>query len=245
MKLSKITLTLAIILVLALSSSTVAQEEGSPGCCCNEPGQAQVGSFQFAGECDATAGYSFIEPPTEFFVGRSLADSTVCNEFCGIAKPPEIIDVVFDCGNVNYKPGPENIAVKPVRGKPQFQLTWANNCTEYINVFEISRCEGEGCTNFQLVDQVGVQTSFTDPAELTWDTHYVYQLKTLFQFGESEPILVPAYTGDVECQSQETDSPFCISLFYYAQAEDYLKTYGYLQKTKQEFVSDFDGTVTD
>lgn len=230
-----------IVLLLVTVFSSQAQQIG---CCCDPDGNALKGSFQAAEECNDPFAFSPVDDPS-FLIGRSLQEPTICDDWCGEASPPEVVGVTKGCGNVDYVPAPSDFRVVPVKGEPKFQLSWSNNCTDFINYLVLERCEGAGCNNFDFVSRISLKTYFVDPDELFWDTNYTYRLKTVFQHGESAWVSETGNTGDIECEGVDTSNPICLSHFYYEKFQDYFTNNGYKFKSADQFSTDFNKTVTD
>ncbi len=219
-----------MVFVLIMLAIVLTVDADRTGCCCKD-NQAYRGSFVRESVCTSEAqDYNFAVPPSDFVIGR--ATSTICNEYCReTAAMPEV--TINECGSEGYVPKPENIQLKPTKGQRKLALNWINNCTDYITHYEISRCHGD-CAREDFTVQT-TATNFSDQSGLEWGKAYTYRIKTLFSFGgQSDEASITNSPGDLECQGQGTNS-FCISLFYYLELKEYLKTYGYKGTDKRLF----------
>ncbi len=227
-----------IIMLLALAFAVSSQDR--TGCCCKD-GQAYKGSFVRENICTAEAlNYFFSVPTAQFLLGR--ATSTVCTEWCGeVAAVPTV--AVTECGSLSYAPGPQNLQLKPEKGKRKLTLSWQNNCTDFITHYEIIRCSGD-CSKEDFTVQT-TSDNYSDQLELEWNKQYTYKLKTVFNSGKSsQEISIAGSPGDLECQNQGSNS-FCISPFYYDVLKPYLKEYGYLTTDKNRFKDSMFGQTRD
>ncbi|HLF54898.1 MAG TPA: hypothetical protein VI612_04205 [Candidatus Nanoarchaeia archaeon] len=241
-----------IIFLLILSIFAIQGSAQSVGCCCDPV--VKNGSFSTKSACDAL-GYIFIGPPptalitcgqhcnaTVFAPGAGTCGDGVCQASENAQSCPADCGVISLCGSPNYKPAPQNIIVKPVKGERKLHLSFNVPCpADYIAV---SRCEGKDCKAFKKIADSPSLTSFTDEDDaLEWNTDYTYQVIAHYKAqGDGDAATIVGNAGDIEC-SQQSSAVFCLSSFAYDRFYDYLARFGYGSYTGSEFNSSFAGSV--
>ena len=230
---------LAILIIGTLAFAAIAQAP-SDGCCCNlTDGTAQRDSEGPQSECNPAYTGFIVPTTTDYALGKT------CNTICGeVAEIPEII--VGQCGAPGFQPAPANLSVFPVKGRHVMNLEWNAICP--ADAYEISRCEGVGCTDFQLLGIIPSSTSYQDGSpELLWNTVYTYEIIAKYSIqDDSNPSIGSGGTGDLECENQFIEGSFCVSEFSYNPFRSYLEANGYAgtpQTDADTFEMNFDSTV--
>ncbi len=133
----------------------------------------------------------------------SASDNDESNGYC--IKPGN------NCNDPTYLPN-LTLEIAPVKGQKKFLLTWLDECKSSSLFYEISRCEGLGCTNYEQIAVVKAN-SFEDAAEeLGYGITYTYKLKAFYSTTPSTPLAFKAATlGDLQCLGRTDASMFCFN----------------------------------
>ncbi len=129
------------------------------------------------------------------------------------------------CNNPNYVPRLSNLLINPLKGQRKFLLNWQDECSETSASYEILRCKGIGCTNFENAGTTN-KNSFEDASgDLLLDAVYTYQVKAHYILISAIPATTPkaAFLGNLECLGQASSGNFCVHNFYYDQYKSYLQ----------------------
>lgn len=221
-------------LVAAIAFITLIQAAvADPGCCCASDGTAQTNSTQ-ASQQECNPGFNFVQLSPADLLNSSLGCTVKCQQQAG--QPPIIIAPGEDCGRQDFKPAPANVTATAVKGDLAIRLQYSPECL--FDFVEISRCEGNGCTNFQQIARVQ-GTAYIDRENLKWNTDYTYKIIAHYVLsGDSNPATKVGNAGDIECFQQGTGQ-FCISQVFYERFTDYLKAFGYGVTAASQFQNNF------
>ncbi len=205
------------------------------GCCCDPI--TFNGTFEDDASC---AGKNFI------FIGVPSPGQT-CSDFCNATKgvPVPVVNItpVTGCGVPGFTAPPSSFVAEPVKGERRFKLSFTLPCpADYVKVY---RCEGSGCSDFELIDTVVTGSPYFDgSSDLEFDQVYNYRLVAHYAQGsDSDPAIAESSLGDLECWYKTDDSEFCVANFYYDRFENYLKAYGYKTRTRDDFSGNFQSSV--
>jgi len=130
-----------------------------------------------------------------------------------------------ECDNPGYSPQLSNLIATLTKGKRQVDLQWVDECGQNALSYDILRCEGDGCTNFQVVGS-STSTSFLDVSDdLKFDTVYTYQIMGHYSPQTATPTITTTVNlGNLECYFREQNGAFCIQPGTYNTFKDYLLT---------------------
>src|SRR4029450_3673278 len=78
---------------------------------------------------------------------------------------------------------PSNLTATAISGT-QINLAWQDNSNNE-NGFKIERCQGNSCTNFAEIAQVGANVTVFSDTGLTPDTQYGYRVRAFNALGDS------------------------------------------------------------
>jgi len=208
------------------------------GCCCSKSG----GSITSGAQCQGT-GLTFHKGETN------------CNQICQIPQCNDGIDNDHNgcadfpsdtacpspdaliesggtcapqgavCNNPNYVPRLSNLLITSSKGWKKFLLSWQDECSETAASYEILRCKGIGCTNFEKIGTTNINSFEDASGGLLFDTVYTYQIKAHYSLIIAAPATAPkaALLGNIECLGKFSSSNFCIQNFYYDQYKNYLQ----------------------
>jgi len=115
------------------------------------------------------------------------------------------------CNDPSYVPDLSNLAITPLRGQKKFSLQWVDECDANAVFYEISRCEGIGCTNYVLIGTINTNI-FEDSSDLSFGKIYTYKVKAFYNLQSATPTAVKTGTlGDEECFDKQTTDFFCMN----------------------------------
>ncbi len=209
----------------------------SLGCCCSELG----GTITPAAQCKGT-GLDFYEGETDCEQICPTAecsdgidnDNNGCADFengdTGCTSPADsgesggsCITQGVGCVNPSYVPKLSNFEITPVKGQKKFLLKWKDECSETAVSYDILRCKGAGCTNFDMISTSNVNSFEDSTNELLFDTEYTYQVKAHYNLQAATPAITKSATlGNLECLDQFYSNNFCIHESYYNKYKGYL-----------------------
>ncbi len=114
------------------------------------------------------------------------------------------------CDDPEYIPKLTNFEINPVQGQKKLLLTWTDECKENIIYYEISRCEGAGCTNFVVMGVIN-SNAFEDASDtLEYGKTYTYKIESHYSKQLATPATIKTATlGDKECIDKQLTS-FCL-----------------------------------
>ncbi len=129
------------------------------------------------------------------------------------------------CNDPAYKPKLTDLIITPVKGQRKFLLRWKDECTP--KSYDIFRCKGPSCTNFENVATASTNSFDDSSDQLLYDSTstapYTYKIIVQYTNGQSSnQITKTANLGNLECFGQLTADPFCIFSGYYDRYKDYL-----------------------
>ncbi|MBI2652149.1 hypothetical protein HYX00_01675, partial [Candidatus Woesearchaeota archaeon] len=209
------------------------------GCCCSESG----GTIKPEAQCQGS-GLTFhrsqtncnqICPVPQCNDGRDN-DNNGCADFengdLGCTSPADNDESGgtcsrqgVGCNNPSYTPRLSNFEISLAKGQKKFLLRWRDECSENAVSYDILRCKGSECTNFELVG-TATTISFEDTSgDLLFDTAYTYQIKAHYTPQTAVPTITKtANLGNIECLEQTNTNKFCIQEYYYNRYKNYLIT---------------------
>lgn len=163
--------------------------ECAAGCCCTDFG----GTIESYATCNSIGG--------TFNIG--VED---CTSFCQTAP---FTLTATDCDDPAYVPKFTSFDITTVKGEAELVLEWQNECTaQYYDIF---RCKGDGCTNFNVVARIN-SNSFLDDSDLLFGEKYTYMVKAYFSIQTSKPTINKTATlGDARCSGKLTSDVFCLN----------------------------------
>lgn len=265
----KISINLILIFFLIIITSLIIPSVSSQTnlyCCCREGVPQQASPLPSTTSCN-TGFQSFevsasdinvpdicntmcsrVQPRIQPVCGNSQIESgedcddgnIVSGDGCSSICKREIVQV---CGAPGFKPSVENLTINPVKGERQLEIRFDKICP--IDSISIFRCQGVGCTNFELISLLGNDFSYLDSDDvLKFKTDYTYKVVANYvKEGESTPVVVLGNMGDLECWTQKTSDQFCISQFYYDKFRNYLTSFGYADVSAGNFSLNFEAQI--
>ncbi|MBI2654693.1 hypothetical protein HYX02_07870 [Candidatus Woesearchaeota archaeon] len=209
------------------------------GCCCSELG----GSITAGARCKGT-GLAFYKGqtncnqvcPTPQCNDGTDNDNNGCADFeggdLGCTSPADKSELGgsctsegTDCNNPSHIPSLSNLEIKPVKGERKFFLRWKDECSQTSVSYDILRCNGNECTNLELVGTTNTNSFEDSSVDLLFDTAYTYQIKAKYNIQTATPTITkPAELGNLECLGQFSNDYFCIHEPYYNKYREYLTT---------------------
>ncbi len=211
------------------------------GCCCSDIG----GSVKPASQCQGT-GLTFLRRQTncnEICATPQCNDgidndNNGCHDFdkdTGCVGPADTaesggtcLSEGLNCNNPSYTPKLTNFEVNGAKGQKKFILSWQDECKSNSLYYEIYRCEGVGCTNFELISTIN-KNLFEDISEnLQFDVIYTFKIKSYYNLQSATPSAIKIGSlGSLKCFNQLTANIFCINnSAYYCNALNNLISQG-------------------
>ncbi len=146
-----------------------------------------------------------------------------------------------NCNSADYDPLIINLKIAPVKGEKQLRLTWQDECPDNINYYEISRCEGEDCTDFVLVGYTSQREYLDQQLGLKFNTVYRYQIVGLYDLqGRGAVQISQGNLGDIECWNKKDEEKFCVNRATYNTFKDYM-----IQNYEEYTYSNFDSKINE
>lgn len=197
----------------------------SAGCCCTEAG----GTVKPEAQCKGT-GQTFHRGntncaslcPTPQCSDNIDNDNNGCKDFSegdtGCQSPADMTEsggrclpAGVNCNNPSYTPRLSGFEIVPVKGKKSLSLQWQDECAANSRYYELSRCEGAGCSSLNLIATVSAN-SFEDSSGLEFGKFYTYRVKAFYSLQSATPSIVKSATlGDLECFERTTANFFCMN----------------------------------
>jgi hypothetical protein len=118
------------------------------------------------------------------------------------------------------------------RGERRITLEWVDDSVCQAESFEIQRCEGASCTDFEEVGST-VYSIYIDP-DVNWDTYYRYMIIGHYAVAQnSDPLESDnLFMGHLECWYKYDEDPFCINRAFYSDFSDYMGEQGIVEADK-------------
>ena len=196
------------------------------GCCCSDAGGTIKPEVQCKGASQVfykgTSSCSAVCPTPQCNDGIDN-DNNGCIDFTGsdtgCQNPSDAAEsggkclpAGANCNNPSYTPKLTGFDITPLKGQKAFSLQWIDECKTNSVYYELSRCLGVGCTNFDLVSNVNTD-SFTDSSQdLEFGRFYTYKLKSYYSLQTATSSLIRAATlGDRECLERKSSNNFCFN----------------------------------
>ncbi len=204
------------------------------GCCCSDIG----GTIKPKSQCKGTgqAFHEGITNCTEVCIIPQCSDgidndNNGCADFdgkdSGCTSPADnaesggnCLSEGLDCNNPNYEPKLSNFEVSAAKGQKKFLLSWQDECKSNSLYYEAYRCQGAGCTNFELISTIN-KSSFEDTSEnLEFGKIYTFKIKAYYSLQSATPFVVKIGSlGSLECIDRLTKDIFCFNnSAYYCNA---------------------------
>jgi hypothetical protein len=223
------------------SCGSSAITECVQGCCCTSQGGTQTGQAQCQesgavftpGQLCENAGC--IDPECNDGIdndGNGCADYSEGDTGCFASEDSTesggqcLTDGIF-CSDPSYTPIIEIFDAFPVNGKKEFTLVWSSECEDNIQYYEVSRCEGAGCSNFALVTSSTSNTFIDSSSELEFEKVYNYQLKAVYTIQSPSYGYAAATLGNSACQDKPLGQVFCLgNAAFFCNTKNVLKPQG-------------------
>ena len=111
-----------------------------------------------------------------------------------------------NCNNPNYEPKISNFEVNAAKGQKKFLLSWQDECKSNSLYYELYRCQGVGCTNFELIFTM-TKNSFEDISEiLEFGKIYTFKVKAFYNLQSATPFAIKTRSEErrvgKECRSR-------------------------------------------
>jgi len=115
------------------------------------------------------------------------------------------------CSEPGYTPKLKDLEVFPAKGQRKFLLNWRDECGQNINFYEVLRCKGGNCTNFERI-AITSQVTFEDMSDsLLFDTPYTYRIIANYNLQIARPeIEKTASLGNAACIGVQAQN-FCVN----------------------------------
>jgi len=115
------------------------------------------------------------------------------------------------CDNPAFVPEITTFFASQIAGQKKVELQWQNQCTSKINFHVISRCQGEGCSNFVEIATIGENNYVDEDVDLQFSTTFKYKVVSHFTDLFNEQSKTTTVTlGDQECENVVSNDVFCI-----------------------------------
>ena len=195
------------------------------GCCCSPTGGSVMPSASCKGD-----GMTFFNDKTDCKIVCAVSqcndgidnDNNGCADFgrdtgCESATDNSesggtCLNTGANCDNPSYTPKLTGLDISVAKGQKKFLLQWQDECKMKSSYYEISRCEGDGCTNFAVIAKIGT-TSFEDASsQLLFGTSYTYSVKAFYILQSATPSITrTAGIGDEKCMGITNQNLFCLN----------------------------------
>jgi len=196
------------------------------GCCCSDAGGTIKPEAQCKGASQVfykgTASCSSACPTPQCNDGIDN-DNNGCIDFTGsdtgCQNPSDAtesggkcVPAGANCNNPSYTPKLTGFDITPLKGQKAFSLQWIDECAVNSVYYEISRCDGVGCANFNLISNVNTNLFIDSSQDIEFGKFYTYKLKAYYSLQSATPTLVRAGTlGDSECLDKKSSNNFCFN----------------------------------
>ncbi len=150
----------------------------------------------------------------EYGKTASLTYGTLCNQTFKPSEPRKTCDEVCEIEQQPTQTGCPllNVTAITVKGEKQILLRWQETCN--AESFQISRCKGNNCNNFQFIQSLRGHDYIDTSDSLRWYEYYTYNV-TANIGTENLSQTVAIYTGDLECWKKYSLNGLCINEFSY------------------------------
>ena len=212
------------------------------GCCCSEQG----GSIKPEPQCQGTG--------QTFFSGQANCNNVCITPQCsdkidndgngcadydgkdsGCSSPSDndesggsCVPEGLDCNNPNYSPKLTGFEVNAAKGQKKFLLSWIDECKTNALYYEVYRCEGVGCTNFEIITSTNINSLEDTSENLEFGKTYTYKVKAYYSLQSATPTAIKTGTlGDLECLNRISSNVFCMNnSAYYCNGNNKLQPQG-------------------
>ncbi len=201
------------------------------GCCCSELG----GTISPEAKCKAT-GLTFYKGQTDCSKVCAVPqcndgvdnDNNGCADFnggdIGCANSADNTESGggcsaqgAGCSDPNYAPKLSNLEITPIKGQKKFLLNWRDECSQTSISYDISRCTGNGCTNFEIITTTNTNSFEDASAELQFDSIYTYKVEAHYSLQSATPTInKSAMLGNIGCLGRQSANPFCLNNIAYS-----------------------------